>query len=228
VYRFAGGAPLYVSTWSAFGGESSATAVDQAALDNAGAGSVWNHANYRPADGTFVHGSQTGQVYRLVGGAPLYVSTWSAYGGAQPTIAVDQAALDNASAGSVWNHVAYQPADGTFVHGSQTGQVYRFAGGAPVYVSTWSAFGGQHPTIAVDQAALDNAGAGSIWNHLNYRPVDGTFVHGAQTGAAYQILNGHPNLITDWSTVGGLHPTIAIDQVAINNAGAGSVWNHLI
>ena len=35
-------------------------------------------------DGTFVQVNETGQVYRIAGGAPLYVSTWSAFGGAQP------------------------------------------------------------------------------------------------------------------------------------------------
>jgi hypothetical protein len=33
-------------------------------------------------DGTFVQVNETGQVYRIAGGAPLYVSTWSAFGGA--------------------------------------------------------------------------------------------------------------------------------------------------
>src|SRR3954471_16462722 len=52
----------------------------RAALDNAGAGGVWNHVNAVPADGTLVNGSPTGQVYRFAGGAPLYISTWDEVG----------------------------------------------------------------------------------------------------------------------------------------------------
>jgi hypothetical protein len=71
-------------------------------------------------------------------------------------------------------------ADGTFIIGAQRGEVYRIAGGAPVYVSTWSAFGGQQSTMSVDVTAIDNAGGGGVWNHLNYRPADGTFITCAQ------------------------------------------------
>ncbi|MEU7784296.1 CHAP domain-containing protein [Amycolatopsis sp. NPDC049159] len=228
VYRITGGAPVYVSAWSAFGGTQPTTVVDQAALDNGDAGSVWNHLRYQPADGTFVNGGQTGQVYRITGGAPLYVSTWSAFGGNQPYTTIDQGAIENASAGGVWNHLRYRPADGTFVTGAQTGQVYRFAGGAPLYVSTWSAFGGTQPTTVVDQAALDNGDLGGVWSHTRYRPADGTFVSGGQTGRPYRVSGGHAAVVDDWSPYGGVQPTTAVDQAAIDNAGAGGVWNHLI
>jgi surface antigen len=168
------------------------------------------------SDGTFV--TFNGNVYRIAGGAPLYVSTWSAFGGTQPTVNLTQ---------TQFSALRTVPADGTFVTGAQTGQVYRFAGGAPLYVSTWSAFGGGQPTTVVDQAALDNAGGGSIWNHANYRPADGTFVTGGQTGQVYRVVSGHATYVSDWSQVGGVHPTTVIDQAAVDNAGAGSVWNHL-
>jgi surface antigen len=228
IYRIAGGAPVYVSTWNAFGGGQPTIDVDQAALDNAGGGGVWNHLNYRPSDGSFLRGTATGQIYRMAGGAPLYVSTWAAFGGGQPTVDVDQAALDNAGGGGVWNHISYRPVDGTFVNGTATGQVYRFAGGAPVYVSTWGAYGGvPQPSLGVDQAALDNAGAGGAWNHASFVPADHTFITGNQTGQVYQVLGGVPYYVSSWAQVGGPKPTVGLDQGAIDNAGAGGLWNHL-
>jgi len=134
-------------------------------------------ADINPAmDGRFV--SYQGFVYRIAGGAPIYVSTWNAFGGAQPTTALSDAQ---------WASLRSVPADGTIIRGTATGQVFRIAGGAPVYVSTWSAFGGSQPATTVDIAALDSAGAGGVYNHVNYRPADGTFVVGAQRGEAFSL-----------------------------------------
>ena len=228
VYRIAGGAPIYVSSWSVFGGSQPLTTIDAAAVDHAGAGSVWNHLRQQPADGTFVATSPRGEVYRIAGGAPIYVSSWSVFGGSQPLTTIDAAAVDHAGAGSVWNHLRQQPADGTFVATSPRGEVYRIAGGAPIYVSSWSVFGGSQPLTTIDAAAVDHAGAGSVWNHLRQQPADGTFIVGAQSNAAYKVTRGGARLIANWDLYGGPRPSTLVDQVAITNAGAGSVWNHLL
>ena len=223
VYRFAGGAPVYVSTWAAFGGAQPTVTVDQSAIDRAGTGGVWNHVRYRPADGTFVRGAQRGEVYRFAGGAPVYVSTWSPFGGQQPTVVLDQVALDRAGAVSgALSHALQTPADGTFVVGVQRGEVYRFAGGAPVYVSTWAAFGGGQPAVTVDQSAIDRAGTGGAWNHVRARPADGTFVRGAQRGEVYRFAGGAPMYVSTWAPFGGQQPTVVVDQVALDSAGAVS------
>jgi hypothetical protein len=196
VYRIAGGAPLYVSTWAAFGDAHATMTVDQSAIDKAGSGGAWNHLSYRPADGTFVVGAQRGEVYRFAGGAPVYVSTWAPFGGPKPTVVVDQVTLDRAGAVTgEFSHARQTPADGTFVVGAQRGEVYRIAGGAPLYVSTWAAFGGAHATMTVDQSAIDKAGSGGAWNHLSYRPADGTFVVGAQRGEVYRSATGYGVLV---------------------------------
>jgi peptidoglycan/xylan/chitin deacetylase (PgdA/CDA1 family) len=132
-YRIVGGAPVYVSTWAAFGGPQPCRVMSSAEIAAL--------PRY-PADGTFVRGTSTGAVYRIAGGAPVYVSTWVAFGGVQPFVDVDQAAIDRAGSGGFFGHLLFFPADGTFVRGTSTGAVYRIAGGAPVYVSTWVAFGG--------------------------------------------------------------------------------------
>src|SRR5450631_3199615 len=220
IYRIAGGAPTYVSTWAAFGGSEPTTSISQASFDA---------LRTVPADGTFVTGGQHGQVYRIAGGAPTYVSTWKAFGGSQPTVTGDQAAIDHAGAGGVWNHLNFRPADGTFVAGGQRGEVYRFAGGAPLYVSSWNALGGPQPVIAMNQAAIDKAGAGGPWNHVAYRPADGTFVIGAKRGGVYRFAGGAPLYVSTWTPFGGPKPTVVVDQRALDSArGASGAFSHAL
>jgi hypothetical protein len=167
-------------------------------------------------DGTFVRLRDNGQVYRIAGGAPIYVSSWSVFGGPQLTIPVS--ATDLAA-------LPAMPADGTFIRGAQTGEVFRIAGGAPVYVSTWSAFGAAQPTIAVDQAAIDNAGRGDVWRHLNAVPMDGTLISATQTGEVFRIAGGAPIYVSNWASIGGPQPTVGVDTWSVDNA--GSAITHL-
>ena len=218
IYRMAGGAPTYVSTWTPFGGQQPTIALTDA---------QWNSLPTVPADSTFITGAQTGQVYRVAGGAPIYVASWAPFGGSQPTMSIDQAAIDNAGAGGIWNHLNSTPASGTFVIGSQSGNVYRIAGGAPIYVSTWSAFGGNQPVVYEDQAAIDNAGSGGIWKHLNFVPSSGTFITGAQSGQVLVVVGGAPIYVGSWATYGGPQSTVSIDQNAIENAGGPAPLNHM-
>ena len=138
-------------------------------------------------NGSFVSITGSPEVYRIAGGAPVYVSTWAGFGGPQPTLVISQA---------TFSAMPQIPADGTFVVGAQRREVYRIAGGAPVYVSTWAAFGAAHAATTLDQSAIDKAGSPGAWNHLSYRPADGTFVVGAQRGAVYRFAAGYGVLVT--------------------------------
>jgi hypothetical protein len=171
-------------------------------------------------DGRFIRVAGHAEIYRIAGGAPIYVSTWAAFGGVQPTLVISAANL---------NSLRPVPADGTFVFGAQRREVYRIAGGAPIYVSTWAAFGGSKPTLSLDQVAIDKAGAGGAWNHLNYRPKDGTFVAGAQSGQAYRFAGGAPLYVSTWTPFGGPQPFVVVDQGALDGAGAASgAFSHVL
>ena len=227
VYRIAGGAPVYVSTWSAFGGGQPRIAVDPAAIERAGTGAPYDHLRYYPADNTFLRGTGTGAVYRIAGGAPVYVSVWSAFDGVQPTVDVDEAAIDRADSGSFYGHLRYRPADGTFVRATNTGAVYRIAGGAPVYVSKWSAVGGPQTTVDIDSAAVDRAGSGAAFDHLRYFPADGTFVRVMSNGNVYRIAGGAPLFVAGWTALGGVQPSTDVDPAAISRSGTGGFYVHL-
>jgi surface antigen len=214
VYRLVGRTPVFVSTWTAFGGTQATHLVSSTSLAT---------LPQRVADGTFIKGAQRAEVYRVAGGAPVFVSTWTAFGGAQPTVTVDQVAIDQAGTSVRYNRLLAKPADGTFLRGAQRGEIYRMAGGAPVYVSTWAAFGGAKPTMTVDQVAIDKAGSGTRYNHLSFRPVDGTIL-AASPSTSYFLVKGGVPVIT--STSAGAK---SVDQVAIQRAGDPNAlkWTHL-
>jgi surface antigen len=220
VYRLVGKAPVYVSTWSAFGGSKPTHALSSASLASL--------PRY-PADGTFIRGAQRRELYRIAGGAPVYVSTSSAFGGPQPSTTVDQVAIDNAGAAGRWNHLRAKPAEGTLLKGAQRGEIYRVAGGSPVYVSAWANIGGKAPSVTVDQVAIDKAGSGTKWNHLLHKPRDGAYLRGRTTGRIYYMKAGVAHHGSSWAQVGGVKPTTNVDQVAIDMAGTRTPvkWTHI-
>ncbi len=218
VYVIVGGAPLYVSTYDAVGGPRPSTTLTDAEFAS---------LRWTVRDGTILAGAQTGEVYRVTGGAPLYLTTFDAIGGPQPVAWVDQAALDHAGAPGKWSHLRSQPADGTTVTTWPNGEVYRFAGGAPIYVSTFDAIGGWLPMLTVDQAVTDRASGGGRWDHVLMRPSEGTVIRGGQTGRVYVIRDGRPQYVSDWAQIGGPRDSVPVDQVAIDNAGGPGLWSHL-
>ncbi|WZH37966.1 MAG: hypothetical protein PIR02_04700 [Microbacterium enclense] len=218
VYRIAGGAPIYVGSWNAVGGERPA----QALTDD-----QWNRLPRYPKDGTFLNSGATGAVFRVAGGAPVYVGSWDAVGGAQPVVTIDQAAIDNADGGAPWDHLRRYPADGTFLNSGATGAVFRVAGGAPVYVGSWDAVGGAQPVVTIDQAAIDNADGGAPWDHLRRYPADGTLVSSGATGEVFRVAGGAPLYVSSWDAVGGPQPAVTIDHAAIDNADGAAPWDHL-
>lgn len=157
VYRIAGGAPTYVSSWNAFGGPQPLTSVSRAQFDALRA---------VPADGTFVFASGRGDVYRIAGGAPVYVSGWAAFGGPQPAVGIDPWDIDNIN--DPHTHLRAVPADGTTLTVAENASVYRVAGGAPIQLSSCSA--GCASPVMVNQSSIDSL------NHLRAVPADGTVV----------------------------------------------------
>ena len=129
-------------------------------------------------DGTFIEAQGDANVYRIAGGAPMYVSSWSAFGGAQPvtiTTAGELAALPP------------YPTSGTFVT-SSTGQAYRIAGGTAFPVTDWALYGGQQPSVTIDAWDLQNVG--NPLDRLLAAPVSGTLVQGLPSGHYWSFNAG--------------------------------------
>jgi hypothetical protein len=207
VYRIAGGAPIYVSSWSAVGGPQPSTPLSDA---------QFAALPQFPRDGTILD-SSGGGVFIAAGGAPLYLSSWNAIGGPKPGIGIDQAAIDRAGGGVPWDHLRAYPADGTILD-SSGGGVFIVAGGAPLYLSSWNAIGGPRPGTVVDQWDIDRAGADPA-AHLRAYPEDGTILD-STGGGVFIVAGGAPLYLSNWDAIGGPKPGTLVDQWDIDRAGA--------
>ncbi|MGI8715849.1 MAG: DUF1906 domain-containing protein, partial [Solirubrobacteraceae bacterium] len=162
--------------------------IDGDYLDGATADT--EHTGSAIPDGTFVRVSGTSVVYRVAGDSPLYVSSWTPFGAPQPVTVISAAQF-----GALLPH----PADGTFVQ-TTTGELYRFAGGAPIAISSWSVFGSAQPDVVIDQWDIDNAA--NPLAHVASVPADGTVVEGLPSK-------------TYWAFHGGLRTPSAVSAKAI-------------
>ncbi len=129
-------------------------------------------------NGTFVEVNGVPAVYRIVGGAPLYVSGWAGFGGVQPVKLITQQQFDS---------LLPYPANGTFMT-TTTGLIYRVAGGAPLEISSWSIFGGTQPSVTVDEWDLLNLS--NPLARLRPTPADGTLVEGLPSATYWSVSGG--------------------------------------
>jgi hypothetical protein len=154
-------------------------------------------------DGTFVQVAGSNAIYRIAGGAPLYVSDWNAVGGPQPYTVISAA----------WFRALRPvPARGTFLETSN-GTLYRVAGGAPIEINNPSLFPYAHPVI-IDRWDIDNTG--NPLAHLNTVPTNGTFLT-TTAGGIYRIAGGAPIRARGWRVFGGIHSAVKVDQWDIDN-----------
>ncbi|MET3807554.1 hypothetical protein ABIB25_004580 [Nakamurella sp. UYEF19] len=227
VYRIAGGAPLYVSNWAQFGGVKPTVVVDGAAVFRAGRAGVWSHLLATPVDGTFLTASGNHQVFRVVAGTPTYVTTWRNWGGVRPTTLVDGAVFTHAGQPGFWSHLRNTLPDNTFIVGVGSGEIYRMAGGAPIFVSSWAAYGRVQPFQYVDAGAITKAGTGGQFQHLLRVPANGTFIKAGSGGATYRIAGGAPLYVRPLTALATNPVVITVDRVAVANAGKILKWSHL-
>lgn len=225
VYRIAGGAPIHVSSWQAVGGPKPVVNIDGAAIARAGTGGRFNHLRQQPADGTFIRDTTNGAVYRVAGGAPIHVSTWSVFPPGQTCTDIDGAAIARAGSGGVWSHVARRPTEGTFIRDARSLAVFQIVGGAPLHVTSWAPFGGPRPVVDVDGFAIANAGKGPVLGALSYWPQEGTRIKGVPGNLVYTIgAKGVLRAAEDPTA-----PAALVNQAIIDRAGTppAFLYDHL-
>lgn len=208
VYRIAGGAPVYVSTWDAFGGPQPTTTLPAAQFDALRA---------QPADNAIVRGSRSGEIYRMVGGAPIYQS--SCEPGCDPHVNIDDAAIANAGAGGVWNHIARHPGDAATARAVETGRVYKSLGGAFVYLYTCDP--GCGTPASVNQGTIDAIGGTGAFRFLRKHPADGATLRAVETGRIYKIAGGAPIYLNSCDAGCGL--PVGLNQRAVDEGGLGAL-----
>jgi hypothetical protein len=226
-FVFAGGAPLAVTNWANVG-TPAWTVVDGTSLDNYSAAFPYGHVRRYPANGTAVAvgnpGAGHGDGFVFAGGAPLAVTNWANVGTPAWTV-VDGNALDNYTTGGPYqpySHVLQYPANGTAVAvgnpGSNHGNGYVFAGGAPLAVQNWANVGNPQWTV-VDNAALFNYTSGGPYqpySHVLPVPAAGTFLT-TKAGADYRVAGGYAFTLSSCAALGGCTSPVLVDPWAIAN-----------
>jgi surface antigen len=167
----------------------------------------------RLREGDFVSAPGAGGAYRLVGGAPVYVSRWSRFGGRHPVLSIGRVRFDG---------LRPYPANGTFV--TSGGHPYRMAGGAPIAIGSWQRIGGRRPTIRIDRAAVANAGRPGHWGHLRRYPRDHTILRSGSRGRLYTVRDGAPRPIL---ALPAGRTAVVVDPAAIARAGEPGIWRFL-
>jgi hypothetical protein len=207
VFLIAGGAPLYVSSFSNIPPGSTLVHIDQWDIDHVGDPAA--HLNPVPSNGTIVSGyNADGRVYEIVGGAPLYVSNLTVIGKTPAdVVSIDEWDIDNA--GTALAHLNAVPADGTLILTSG-GSYYTIAGGAPLWVSSLSNISTpSSAAVLTDQWDVDNLSDPHA--HLNAVPASGTFLT-TQSGSIYRVAGGAAIAApTGWSVFGGPQPAVEVD-----------------
>lgn len=226
LYRVAGGAPLYVSSAKLFSGSNQAVTVDAQAIAQAGQTVALSHLKTYPVDGSFLR-TTAGIDFKVVSGTPTYIGGWARFGGTKPTTTIDASAVEHAGQGGVYAHLRDTIPDNTFITDNGNNNVYRMAGGAPIYVSSWSVFGGKRATQFVDSAAIAHAGGTGPYAHIRSVPINSTFVR-AGTGTVYRMAGGAPLAVTDTKALSTTATIIQIDPAAVTRSGQSGVWTHLL
>jgi hypothetical protein len=152
--------------------------IDGNELDGAtaAAGGIARIASPYP-EGTFVQVSGSKPIYRVAGGAPLLVNSWTAFGAPQAYKVISSRQF------ATLNPV---PASGTFLKTAE-GAAYRVAGGAALPITNTALFGELASAVAVDP--WDLAHPASPHAHLAVRPADGTIVEGLPS-RTYWVFDG--------------------------------------
>jgi hypothetical protein len=266
-YRFVAGTPFHISDWAGFGERPATIRVDAATLAHADdhMSSDWYrlgvNGSTAAAERTFDHigdggirinleheyfvrGAATGRIYKLVGGAPVYVPSWEPFGGPQPAVTVDQAAIDRAGQPGPWRFVHRLPEDGWNVRVAQTGQVFTIAGGAPLYVATPNTLTMGRPgqvylrvrPTRVDRSLIERIGDPAPYGALKAYPADGTVLYGVRNWADtsndrfaefYRVHDGVAVPTAEGDLPQQDYAPVGVDQITLDRAGEPGVWSHL-
>lgn len=211
VYRVAGGAPIYVSSWNNVGGSQPVTTISQ---------SQFNALRSQPADGTYLRNA-AGTVFVVAGGAPLGISNGKYLDSGKPIINIDQAAIDNAGGSGVWSHLGVTPADGSYLRNPVTGGVYVVAGGTLLGISAPKYLVSGKPIVNVDPGVFAN---GAAWSsHFTTQPNDGTYLRNPDTGSVYVVAGGallgisNSNYLVSGKTLVNVDPGVFANGAAWNS-----------
>jgi surface antigen len=146
--------------------------------------SVSGYIHFQDLATSFANGSYVeyaGNIYRMAGGAPIYVSSWASFGKTPAGIV----------SAKQWQGLSIVPKDGTFIQGATSKHVYEVVGGAPIFISNWAYVGGAKPVVAVPDASIVNAVKTNVvsrYEHLRFYPTGSSlYVTASPSNKVYQL-----------------------------------------
>ncbi|RKQ86684.1 hypothetical protein C8N24_4699 [Solirubrobacter pauli] len=208
-YRWAGGAPLWISSCGYGPGCGAQILIDDTAYGDT------PHVRQFPADGTVVRNVTDGAAYRFAGGAPLLVRCDLGPGCADPT-QVDGGTFERLGSFNGPKHMRSYPADGTTVQNIEDGVFYRFAGNTLLPLSGCAGCS----AVMIDGLTLRLAGTGTPTQpHIAAAPAEGTFL--ATESHTYRVAGGAAVQLTDCAQLGGCKGAVTVDSGTIASLGGG-------
>jgi hypothetical protein len=129
-------------------------------------------------NGTVLQDTTTGSLYTVAGGAPLFVSDPATINFIDTAVPVSPSTL------SAMNPV---PTDKTFLV-TNSGLIFRVAGGTAFPITSWSLFGGTRPSVLIDQWDITNLLDAA--SHLRSTPKNGTIVEGLPSKTFWKFSGG--------------------------------------
>ena len=177
VYAIVGGAPLHLGTCRYTPGGNCSTAK--------GVPDLAGYAPF-PADGSLIRNgdSPTGDVFQVVGGAPLRRGTCACTAGSNCSgaVTVDSYPL------TILDHLRAVPADGSLIRNgdSAPGDVFQVVGGAPLRLGTCAYTAGSNCSGAV---TVDSYPLNAL-DHPRAVPVDGAAFTGQPSGNRWRMAGG--------------------------------------
>ncbi|MDA0182821.1 hypothetical protein OJ997_21090 [Solirubrobacter phytolaccae] len=208
-YRWAGGAPLWISSCGYGPGCAAQILVDDVAYGDS------PHVRQFPVDGTVVRNVTDGAAYRFAGGAPLLVRCDLGPGCADPT-QVDGGTFERLGSFNGPKHMRSFPVDGTTVQNVEDGAYYRFAGNAALPLSGCAGC----TAVMIDGLTLRLAGTGTpAQPHIAAAPAEGTFLRAGD--AYYRVAGGAAIQLFDCSVLGGCPGAVAVDAGTISGLAGG-------
>lgn len=174
-------------------------------------------------NGSFV--DYEGNVYRIVGDAPIYVSSWAPFGGPQPVTMLTSAQFDA---------LPQYPMNGTAVYdvdpGPAHGTGYIFVGGAPLAVKKWSNV--NRPALTgIQGTTLSTYATSGPYSHVRQYPANGDAIFvdnpGAGHGSGYVFAGGAPTTVRRWTNVGGDVDPVGVDSAALITFSSSGAYSHV-
>jgi hypothetical protein len=208
-YRFAGGAPLWITTCSY-----APTCAGRIQVD---AGTWTDTAHYKamPLDGTVIRNVNDGGYYRFAGGATLLVRCDIGAGCTAPVMVDARTISGLGTPLPARPHMRQYPANGTTLVNADDNTRYRVAGNAPLLLPSTTTGG-----IIIDARTLvQNGTATAGIPHLAPAPAEGTFLNAG--GIYFRIAGGAAIQIGDCSVLGNCAGGVAVDPATISGRAGG-------